>query len=379
MGDSDAFFMEQMCHLAQEGKWQTFPNPNVGACLVQNETIVARGYHHGAGQPHAEVVCLNDARARGIDPSGCTLYVTLEPCNHYGKTPPCTKAILEARIPRVVFGCFDPNPEAQGGAAYLRSQGVSVEGPVSQERCRTVLQDFLVWQEEKRPYVLLKMAETMDGRIATRTNQSQWISGEAARNDVQYMRRVIGKARGAVLIGGNTFRLDNPKLTARTDQGNPHADQPKAIILTSHLPDDPNSFTLLRERPCETIFCTQDLSSPRAQMLQDLGITLEPVPQKNGQTDFLQLFQTLFARYAFPYILCEGGGILGQNLLTANLVDEMHLYLAPLFLCDNEAKPLFTGSAPTTLQEGIPLETKSVKMVGDDIYLLIKPKRIRTT
>ena len=114
-------------------------------------------------------------------------------------------------------------------------------------------------------------------------------------------------------------------------------------------------------------------------MLQDLGITLEPVPQKNGQTDFLQLFQTLFARYAFPYILCEGGGILGQNLLTANLVDEMHLYLAPLFLCDNEAKPLFTGSAPTTLQEGIPLETKSVKMVGDDIYLLIKPKRIRTT
>ena len=210
-------FMHEAIALAEQGRWKACPNPTVGAVLARDGRVVARGWHHEAGQDHAEVDCLKDAAARGVDPKGCTLVVTLEPCNHQGKTPPCTQAILDAGISRVVMGLADPNPQAAGGAARLRDAGVEVIGPVCEAECRDLVADFLIWQSTDRPYVILKMAATLDGRIATRNGQSQWISCEASRREVQELRAGLGLSGGAVLVGGGTFRADNPRLTARED------------------------------------------------------------------------------------------------------------------------------------------------------------------
>ena len=173
-------FMREAIALAEQGRWHTCPNPTVGAVLVRDEQIVARGWHHAAGQDHAEVDCIKDAEARGIDPAECTLVVTLEPCCHQGKTPPCTDAVRAAGIKRVVVGLADPNPQACGGACQLRASGVEVIEGVCEQECRDLVADFLVWQQHKRPYVMLKMAATLDGRIATRKGQSKWISCEGS-------------------------------------------------------------------------------------------------------------------------------------------------------------------------------------------------------
>ena len=151
-------FMREAIALAEQGRWKACPNPTVGAVLLRDGRVVARGWHHEAGRDHAEVDCLKDAATRGVDPKGCTLVVTLEPCNHQGKTPPCTQAILDAGISRVVMGLADPNPQAAGGAARLRDAGVEVLGPVCEAECRDLVADFLVWQSTDRPYVILKMA-----------------------------------------------------------------------------------------------------------------------------------------------------------------------------------------------------------------------------
>ena len=207
-------FMREALALAENGRWSACPNPTVGAVLVRDGQVVARGWHHAAGQPHAEVECLRDAQRQGIDPAQCTLVVTLEPCNHYGKTPPCSEAVLAAGIKRVVIGLYDPTPKAAGGAERLRAAGVEVIGPVCERECRDQVADFLAWQQG-RPYVILKMAATMDGRIATRTGHSRWVSSEGSRALVHRLRAGIGRAGGAVLVGGGTFRADNPCLTAR--------------------------------------------------------------------------------------------------------------------------------------------------------------------
>lgn len=251
MTESDfAPFMREALSLAELGRWKTYPNPAVGAVLVRDGRILARGFHHAAGEAHAEVECLKDAAARGVDPRGCTLVVTLEPCNHQGKTPPCTQAILDAGVSRVITGLADPNPRAAGGAARLREAGVDVIERVCEQECRDMIADFLIWQSLDRPYVLLKMAATLDGRIATRKGQSQWISSEESRREVQKLRAGIGRCNGAVLVGGGTFRTDNPRLTARGEFA--AGPQPLACVLTSRLPAPDADFHLLRDRPEQT-------------------------------------------------------------------------------------------------------------------------------
>ena len=235
--------MRRAVALAEQGRWQACPNPTVGAVLLRDGRIVAEGYHHAAGQPHAEIECLNDARAKGIDPRGATIVVTLEPCNHHGKTPPCSEALIEAGIARVVFGLRDPNPKAAGGLERLRDAGIDIVGPVLEQECRDLVADFLVWQTEQRPYIILKLAATLDGRISTRNRQRQQISNAASHHNVHLLRAGIGHCGGAVLIGGGTFRADNPALTARAV---PADRQPLACILTSRLPQPAADFHLLR-------------------------------------------------------------------------------------------------------------------------------------
>ncbi|MBQ7739060.1 MAG: bifunctional diaminohydroxyphosphoribosylaminopyrimidine deaminase/5-amino-6-(5-phosphoribosylamino)uracil reductase RibD [Desulfovibrionaceae bacterium] len=364
--------MAQAINIASQAI-NTYPNPRVGALLTLNDKIVASGYHHGPGQPHAEIECLNSAKSLGIDLEKSTLVVTLEPCRHFGKTPPCTEAILKAGIKNLVVGCLDPNPIAQGGAEYLRAKGLNVITGVLEEKCRQLIADFNLWQTEKRPFITLKLAATIDGRIATRSGQSQWISSKESRLDVHNLRAMIGQKHGAILIGGQTFRLDNPKLTARTDHV---IAQPKAIVITSTLPNATDPCHLISARPKETIFLTSpaNLDTLKAKELIDLGLRLYAIPKKANVTDFRELFRILLTELETPHILCEGGGRLALSLLEQGVVDEFILYLAPLIFGDNLAHPLFDGRSPLSIDQGIGLNISSTTMLGRDLKITLNPK-----
>ena len=312
-------FMREAAELAERGRWSAAPNPTVGAVLVRDGVAVARGWHTAYGKSHAEVECLKDAEAKGIDPSACTLVVTLEPCNHQGQTPPCTEAVIAAGIRHVVIGLRDPNPKAAGGMERLTEAGVEVEAGVCEELCRDLVADFLIWQTTKRPYVMLKLAMTLDGRIATRTGHSRWITGETARHQVHELRANVGRAGGAILVGGNTLHTDNPLLTARLDD--PVERQPLAVSISSRVPA-PDSLLLFKERPTETIFFTtaSGAATPRAAQLRERGVRIRGLDRWKSGEDLVQILEYLRQEAGCPYVLCEGGGRLGLSLLEAGLV-----------------------------------------------------------
>lgn len=368
-------FMREALLLAEQGRFTAAPNPTVGAVLVQHESIVARGAHLYAGGPHAEVACLEDARNKKVNPADCTLVVTLEPCAHHGKTPPCTDAILAAGIKHVVFGLKDPNQQATGGAEVLRAAGVLVETGVLEQECRDIIADFIIWQSTDRPYVLLKLASSLDGRIATRTGHSQWITGEESRASVHLLRAGVGLAGGAVLVGNNTLMSDNPALTARNVDV---TRQPMAAAISSRLPGS-NSLTLFQDRPHETILFTTSAgaASPRAAALRQIGVRVLGLERwkSPGGEDLLQAMVYLRQEVGCRYLLCEGGGKIGLSLLEAGLVDELHLYLAPIILGDNEATPLFDGRSPLQLDEANGLRIQNICMFGKDCRLLLRPAR----
>lgn len=368
-------FMREALLLAEQGRYSAAPNPTVGAVLVREGQVVARGAHLYAGGPHAEVACLEDARKNVVNPADCTLVVTLEPCAHYGKTPPCTEAILAAGLRHVVFGLHDPTPQATGGAEVLRQAGVQVETGVLEQECRDLIADFLVWQNTDRPYVLLKLGTSLDGRIATRTGHSQWITGEEARMAVHHLRAGVGLAGGAVLVGSNTLMTDNPALTARNVSA---TRQPLACAITSRLPGS-NSLTLFQERAQETIVFTTSAgaASPRAAALRLLGVRIVGLEnwKSPGGNDLRQALTYLRQEVSCRYLLCEGGGKIGLSLLEAGLVDELHLYLAPIILGDNEAIPLFDGRSPLQLDEAYGMRIQDMRLYGKDCRLLLRPEK----
>lgn len=368
-------YMRKAIELALRGKFKTCPNPMVGAVLLHGDKIVAEGWHKGFGQAHAEVDCLRDAAEKGIETKGATMVVTLEPCRHKGKTPPCVEALLGAGLQRLVYGLPDPNPEAAGGAAWLMEHGMEVVGPIDEQACKDLAADFIVWQTTDRPYILLKLASTLDGRIATRNGKSQWISNNDSRTRVQALRAGIGSCHGAILIGGGTFRADNPMLTARGDKVD---SQPLACILSSRLPKPDADFHLLADRPKQTIFFASPAAaaSTTAEALRQIGVrvyALGPAPGGCGP-DFVGMFTTIRQELGCPYVLCEGGGKLALAMLQAGFVDEFHLHYAPLILGDDEAKPLFHGAAPLSLDEALRMRICSVGLCSGDAHLLMRPE-----
>ena len=366
-------FMLHAIRLAEKGRWTACPNPTVGAVLVRNNEIVAEGWHHAAGQPHAEVECLRDAAAKGVNPAECSLLVTLEPCNHYGKTPPCSEAVIAAGIKHVIIGMRDPNPVAGGGLERLQAAGVHTEAGLCARECEDLTADFRCWQK-KRPYVILKMASTLDGRIATRTGHSQWISAPESRASVHELRKNAARCGAAVFIGGGTFRADNPSLTVRTEGYT--GVQPAACVVSSRLPAPDADYKLLRERPLDTIFLSSPAAaaSSTAAALRKNGVRVIALEQMLQKTSFLPVFHQLYEEYGFHYIICEGGGKLALSLLNEGLVDEFRLHLAPLILGDNEAKPLFDGLSPMTLDEGLGMRITDTKYCGQDIHLTLRPQ-----
>ncbi len=333
--DMDATFMDEALRLAKEAWGLTTPNPMVGAVVVKDGEIVGKGYHHGAGLPHAEPNALADA---GADAKGATLYVTLEPCCTYGRTPPCTEAIKAAGIRRVVIGCLDPNPKHAGrGVDILRQAGVEVVAGVREESCRELNRGFFKWITERRPYVVLKMAMTLDGRIATANGDSKWVTGPEAREYVQVLRRWAD----AVMVGGETVRLDDPSLLVRSPADWPK--QPMRLVWTS------------RELPTN------------AQMLHDGGPQpriVKPVSAEEWRRFLLEL-----GEQNVMVLLLEGGGELAGAALQAGVVDEVAFFVAPKLLCGRGSRAVVGGENPLKLSEALPLKDMRTEMIGDDLLI----------
>ncbi|AGW13691.1 bifunctional diaminohydroxyphosphoribosylaminopyrimidine deaminase/5-amino-6-(5-phosphoribosylamino)uracil reductase RibD [Megalodesulfovibrio gigas] len=366
-------YMREALRLGRRGRFVTAPNPCVGAVLVRREQIVGRGWHTAYGKPHAEVEAIADARQHGVNLAECTLYVTLEPCNHHGKTPPCTEAILEAGIRRVVIGVRDPNPVAAGGLEFLQSHGVTVETGICAQECLDLISDFLVWQQQSRAVCLLKLASTLDGRIATRTGHSQWISSPPAR---EYVHRLRSQVQ-AIMIGGQTFRVDNPLLTCRLE-GHDMCCQPFAVVVTSSLPPPSSACQLLNARPSQTIFLTPEsiATGHAATQLRECGATVWGLPLAPGSVGGLDLraaLTLLRTELGCHHVLCEGGGSLGRSLLEQGMADELLLFLAPKVLGDANAAPVLSGRAPQHMDEALALRYTDIRPVGPDLLITCKP------
>ncbi len=402
-------FMREAIALARQGRWRAAPNPTVGAVLVRDGQVVARGFHTACGMPHAEVECLRDAAANGVDPAGCTLVVTLEPCNHHGKTPPCSQAVLAAGIRHVVVGMADPNPVAQGGAEFLRRHGVRVDMGergmgVCEQDCRDLVADFVTWKKTDLPYVILKLASTLDGRIATRAGHSQWISCAASRRRVHAIRAGVGHAGGAVLVGSGTLFADNPLLTARCGDfsdspssstagdncsGDTPRRQPLAVAVTSRMDEvaaRAGDLALLDQRAADAIFWTTEraAASPAADAVRATGARVWGLPDVDAANstavpggaglDLRAGLARLRGEAACLYVLCEGGGQLGLALLEAGLVHEFELHLAPKVLGDNAARPLFDGRAPLRMDDALGLRVAASAPSGEDIIVTLRPR-----
>ncbi len=375
---SNEFFASCMRHavnIAKDSRYCAYPNPTVGAVLVKDMCIVAEGWHKKYGEAHAEIECLQNAKEKNIDTKDCTLIVTLEPCNHHGKTPPCTTAIVEAGIKHVVIGLRDPNPKATGGIEFLQNNGIEITLGIEEQLCKDLVADFLIRQEGERPYVMLKMASTIDGRIATRSGHSQWISCEKSRNKIQDLRANIANCGGVIIIGGGTFRSDNPRLTVHQQE----MPQPLACVVTSRLPEAHIDNYLLKHRPTQTIFFTSPAAaaSPRAKALEKLGAqvwsenpssALKPLPSLKA------LLTRLHSELNCDYALCEGGGKLALSFLEQELIDEFHLHLNPSVLGDNEAYPIFHGRSPLNMDEALRLRITSYDLCDQDMHITLRPK-----
>jgi len=372
--------MRRAAELALRGRSATAPNPCVGAVLVQDCAIKAEGWHKAFGGPHAEVECLADAAAKGVDAAGCTLFVTLEPCNHHGKTPPCTQAILKAGVKHVVVGCADPNPDVSGGGIQtLRAAGVEVSVGVEEALCRDLIDEFVTWKTTSRTYNILKMASTIDGKIAARGGRPQAVSGPESQTDVHLLRSQVQ----AVIVGGNTFYGDNPQLTCRLgEDGLPKGFcQPLAVVVTSTLPKAYSTFNLLRQRPGQVLFWTTEYSAktPLADELRERGTLIWGLPELSGpggdRLSLAEAFVRLRAEFGCHRTLCEGGGQLALSLARQNLVDEFVLYLAPRVLGDAEGKSLFAGEAVQSMEQALPFRLAHAASCGDDLKLTYKPRR----
>ena len=363
MTDSD--YMARALALAARGKGYTSPNPCVGALVVKNDQIIGQGFHPKAGGPHAEVVAINDAAARHPEKlADSTIYVTLEPCNHFGKTPPCTHKILNAGIHRVVVACKDPNPVAGGGIEFLRENGLEVVSGVMEQTALTLIEDF-VWnvQNDTTPFVTLKCAATLDGYIATKTGDSQWITSQASRNFGHELRH----ENDAILIGSGTLHGDDPSLTARIE-GKQTRD-PARIILDTRLTIQENAKVVVQKSTAPTIIVTgPDCDSAKIRRLQEKGVQVLECPVFENLLDLNDLMIRL-RKLSITSLLVEGGGRVAASALAAGIVNKICYFLAPKILGGNDGIPVFHGAGPEKIKDVFELARVTTRKFGSDILL----------
>lgn len=357
-------FMKRAIELAKQGSGWTAPNPLVGAVVVKNGRVIGEGYHRKYGELHAE---RNALAACSEDPAGATLYVTLEPCCHYGKTPPCTEIIIEKKIAKVVIGSRDPNPKVAGkGARILREHGIEVVEDYMREACDALNPVFFHYITTKTPYVVLKFAMTLDGKIATRTGASKWITGEAARNHVHQLR---GRYAG-ILAGIGTVLADDPMLNCRIDG----AHQPLRIILDSQLriPMGSRLVRSAKEYPllivCNESTRDREEGASRIQKLEEAGAKVWTLPEKNGHPDLNVLMQRL-GEEKIDSVLIEGGGTVNEAALKAHIVHHVYAYIAPKIFGGEDAKTPVEGSGIRLPQECANLRLAKITVLLNDMLL----------
>ncbi len=358
MAEHDRHYMEIALQEARKGLGRTSPNPCVGAVIVKHGRIIGRGYHQKAGTPHAEVHALG---AAGDDARGATMYVTLEPCNHTGRTPPCSHAVYEAGIERVVIGLKDPNPLAEGGSNYLRQRGVEVVTGVCEKKCREINAPFLKHIATGVPWVVMKAALSLDGRITYQQGRAGSITGKTSKEFVHGLRNRLD----AILIGADTAAIDDPSLTTRLD-GQESRD-PLRIIIDSCLRTDLDLKLFSQESAAETwIFCIDSpLVQPRKELFERAGIKVYSVAAtQTGRVDLREVLRVLGENNILS-LLVEGGASIFGSFLSLGLVDEIYLLLAPFFIGD-QGRPLLDGYGVGDPGQVIRLKDVSIRQLDDD-------------
>jgi len=363
--------MAHALKLAGRGCYTTHPNPRVGCVVGRHGRIVGEGYHARAGEPHAEVHAL---RAAGEAARNATVYVTLEPCSHHGRTPPCAQALIEAGVRRVVVAMVDPNPQVAGrGVAMLREAGIEVEVGCLEADAEALNVGFVKRMREGLPYVRLKMAMSLDGRTAMASGESQWITGGRARTEVQRLRA----RSSAVMTGVDSVIFDNSRLTVRPEQlGLDDAEaiaerQPLRVVVDSRL-RLPVAAACLRE-PGRTLVATVSWDEARRATLEEAGAEVLVLPEVvEGRVDLRALLRHLAEREQCNEVLLETGATLAGAMLDTGAIDEMHLFVAPTLL-GGEARPLFALPGLERMAQQRPLRIDDIRAVGRDWRIIARP------
>jgi len=359
---TDQEYMRIALDLSHEGEGWVNPNPLVGAIVVADDEIVGRGYHHRFGEPHAEVFALDEAGTRA---QRATMYVTLEPCSHHGKTPPCTERIIAAGIRRVVMAVSDPNPLVNGrGIEALRASGIGVTVGVLEAEARQANEIFFKYIQTGLPFVELKLAQSMDGKIATRTGDSKWISGEESRVAVHRLRRRLA----AILVGVQTVIADDPLLTVRHVTG----PNPVRVVLDGHG-RIPLTAKLLHDGG-RTVVATATMGGDKEKALLDLDVEVWRLPRNGDRIDLRALLQRL-GEAQIDSLLVEGGGETAASFLEVNLVDKVSLFIAPIIIGGRDAVPAVGGSGSERVADALHLARVSVSHCGTDMMVVGYPKR----
>ncbi|WP_234422201.1 bifunctional diaminohydroxyphosphoribosylaminopyrimidine deaminase/5-amino-6-(5-phosphoribosylamino)uracil reductase RibD [Sedimenticola thiotaurini] len=373
MTADDYRYMARAIRLAEQGLYTTHPNPRVGCVLVRDGEIVGEGFHRRAGEPHAERNALAEAGERA---RGATAYVTLEPCCHHGRTPPCSDGLIEAGVARVVVAMTDPNPRVAGqGMAQLEAAGIRVEQGLMRAQAEALNPGFIVRMTRGRPYVRCKLAMSLDGRTAMASGESKWITGPEARRDVQRLR-----ARSdAIVTGIGTVLADDPSMNVRLTAADlpgvatdAYLLQPLRVVLDPDLQISPSARLL--NLPGETLIVTASDDQERCQALQAVGAEVIRLPRAGLGIDLEALLIQLAER-GINEVLIETGPTLAGAAVAANLVDELVIYAAPI-LMGGDARGLLHLPGVTEMKERIDLQILELRSVGNDLRVRARPKRI---
>lgn len=360
INEKDMAYMRLALAEAALGRGYTNPNPMVGAVIVRDDKIIARGYHHCCGQGHAEVEAF---RAAGdIDVSGATMYVTLEPCAHYGKTPPCADLIVSKKLARVVVGALDPNPLVAGrGIEKLRKAGIEVKTGVLADESIRLNEIFMKYIVGKEPFVLYKSAMSLDGKIATADGESQWISCENSRREVHELRH----AYMAIMVGSETVLADDPMLNCRLVEGK----DPIRVVVDSGLRIPLEARLVKTARDIRTIVaCTSQASEEKKERLTAAGVEVLTVDEKNGHVD-LKALTVMLGQMQIDSILLEGGATLAYAAFEAGIIDKVQMYIAPKIIGGRTSKTPVGGTGIARLQEAWQLTGMTAETIGEDIRI----------
>ena len=354
----DKIYMKRALALAKKGAGFVNPNPMVGAVIVKNGKVIGEGYHERYGELHAERNALKNCTE---SPKGATMYVTLEPCCHYGKTPPCTEAIIESGITKVVIGTLDVNPVVAGkGAKILSDYGIKVEVGVLEKECKNLNRVFNKYMTSGLPYVVMKYAMTADGKIATATGESKWITGESARENVHRLRKNLS----GIMVGVSTVIADDPSLNCRLDEP---AKDPVRIICDSHLRTPLDSNVVKTAGKIKTIRATSSEDEKQVVEYEKRGCKVLSVPQAENGIDLNQLMKEL-GNMGIDSILLEGGGTINYSALESKIVDEIHIHMAPKIFGGSSKSPV-EGLGIQDINDAIKLNPISTNWYGEDLVI----------